>query len=83
MGLPAGREMVRTCHRRLLSGQAAIPRHRRAGDVPVFVKDNTILPLAKPVQNVQEDTVFELIPHIYGDTPRPARSWQTTERAMP
>ena len=41
------------------------------GDVPVFVKDNTILPLAKPVQSLQEDTVFELTARVYGDSPRP------------
>jgi alpha-D-xyloside xylohydrolase len=35
--------------------------------IPVFVKDNAIVPLAKPVQSVDEATVFELSIKCYGD----------------
>ena len=41
------------------------------GNVPLFVKNNTLLPLADPVQYVAKDTVFQITPRIYGDAPPP------------
>lgn len=35
--------------------------------IPVFVRGGSILPLAKPVECVAENTVFELVPRIYGE----------------
>lgn len=35
--------------------------------IPVFVKDNCILPLAEPVEYVANDTVFVIHPKVYGD----------------
>ncbi|MBP3387220.1 MAG: glycoside hydrolase [Clostridia bacterium] len=37
-------------------------------DIPVFVMSGSIIPLAKPVQYIAEDTVFELTLECYGDT---------------
>ena len=37
-------------------------------DIPVFVKSGSIIPLAKPVQYIAENTVFELNLECYGDT---------------
>jgi alpha-D-xyloside xylohydrolase len=37
----------------------------------VFVRDNTLLPLARPVQYVAPDTVFEITVHVFGDRPAP------------
>lgn len=34
--------------------------------LPVYVKENTILPLAEPVQHVSDDTVFRITCRIYG-----------------
>ncbi len=34
--------------------------------IPIFVKDGTILPLAKPVQFITPETVFEITCHVYG-----------------
>jgi alpha-D-xyloside xylohydrolase len=39
------------------------------GDVPVFVKENTLLPVAKPVQHVANDTVFDITVRVYGEAP--------------
>lgn len=39
--------------------------------VPLFVKENTLLPLADPVQNVHTDTVFALTVRVYGEAPAP------------
>ncbi len=35
--------------------------------IPVFVKDNCILPLAEPVEYVDADTVFVIHPRVYGN----------------
>jgi alpha-D-xyloside xylohydrolase len=42
-----------------------------AGDVPVFVRENTLLPWAKPVQFIGRETVFELTVKVFGDQPKP------------
>lgn len=36
-------------------------------DIPMFVKSNTILPLAKPVEFISPSTVFEIDCKIYGN----------------
>jgi len=35
--------------------------------IPVFVKENCILPLAEPVEMVTKDTIFTIHPHVYGN----------------
>jgi alpha-D-xyloside xylohydrolase len=40
--------------------------------IPIFVKDGTLLPLAKPVQHIEPDTVFELTLHRFGKQLRDA-----------
>lgn len=37
--------------------------------IPVFVKDETILPLAKPLESIKPDTCFEMTVDIFGDNP--------------
>lgn len=36
-------------------------------EIPVFVKDGAIIPLAKPVMHVDKDTVFEMKVKIFGE----------------
>lgn len=38
--------------------------------IPVFVKDGTLLPLAKPLPCVTDDAVFELTVRVYGENPQ-------------
>lgn len=40
--------------------------------IPLFVKAGTILPLARPVQHVADDTVFDLDVYLWGEGLRPA-----------
>ncbi|RYY56566.1 MAG: DUF5110 domain-containing protein [Chitinophagaceae bacterium] len=40
--------------------------------LPIFIKEGTLLPLAKPVEHVNAGTVFELHCKAYGNTIRPA-----------
>jgi len=51
-----------------VSGLKTLPA---PGDVPLFVRENTLLPVAKPVQHVAPDTVFEITVKVYGDAPAP------------
>jgi len=43
----------------------------KPGDVPVFAKEKTLLPVAEPVQHVDRDTVFDITVRVYGDAPAP------------
>ena len=58
--------------RERFEGGRKIPVSAENGETPVFVRDNTLLPLAKPVQFVASDTVFDLTVQAYGDHPEPA-----------
>lgn len=59
----------RTRHRH--PGGTSAEAHAQPGDVPLYVKENTLLPLAQPVQFVAADTVFDITVHVYGDAPEP------------
>lgn len=37
--------------------------------IPVFVKEGTLLPLARPLQHVADDAVFDITVKAYGDKP--------------
>ena len=39
--------------------------------VPVYVRDNTLLPLAEPMESVAADTRFALTVRVYGNNPTP------------
>lgn len=39
--------------------------------IPLFVKEGTILPLAKPLQYITRETVFEITCHVYGNNCKP------------
>ncbi|WP_158827437.1 glycoside hydrolase family 31 protein [Mucilaginibacter lacusdianchii] len=40
--------------------------------LPIFIKSGTVLPLAKPLENVSPDYKFELVCYVYGDGPASA-----------
>ena len=39
--------------------------------MPLFVKANSLVPLAKPVQQVDRETVFKIAVHAFGKNPVP------------
>jgi alpha-D-xyloside xylohydrolase len=39
------------------------------GDTPLFARANTLLPVAKSVEYVAADTVFDITVHVFGDAP--------------
>lgn len=41
------------------------------GEMPLFVKENSLLPIAEPVQQVASNTVFKITVKVFGKTPAP------------
>ena len=69
--LPKGTRWVSYQTRELFEGGARVPMVVSEGEIPLFVRENAILPLAEPVQSIEENTVFEITAHIYGEYPAP------------
>ncbi len=44
--------------------------------IPLFVKEGTILPIAKPLQYITSKTVFEITCHVYGNNCESARLFE-------
>jgi len=57
-------------HERYPGGGTATVRGA-PGDIPVYVKENTLLPVAQPVECVKADTVFDITVQVFGDAPTP------------
>ncbi len=53
------------------SGGTEVPIAAQAGDIPVFVRKNCLLPLAAPLEHIPDDAVFEIVVRVYGDAPQP------------
>lgn len=49
-------------------GNTTLEATNGVGQIPLFVKGGTLLPLAKPVECVQPDTCFEITVHVVGDS---------------
>ncbi len=43
---------------------------------PVFVKGDTLLPLAKPIEHFRADTCYEITVRVYGDSPAATRLFE-------
>lgn len=67
--LPAGCRWYDLNAETWLEGGKEIKVTLEPGDVPVFVKDNSIVPFARPVQYVSDNTVFELTVKVFGNAP--------------
>ena len=52
-------------------GGTTITVTAQAGDIPVFVRDNCLLPLAEPMPYVADDAVFNITVQVYGEMPVP------------
>ncbi len=44
--------------------------------IPIFVRDNSLLPLARPLMYCADDAVFDLDVRVYGESPVPAVLWE-------
>jgi alpha-D-xyloside xylohydrolase len=45
-------------------------------EIPIFIKDNTILPLATPVQFIKPQTVLPVKCYIYGTPTQPLKLFE-------
>jgi len=66
--LPAGDWYDFWTHDKLRGG-TTIQAANGVGQIPLFVKGGTLLPLAKPVEHVEPATCFDLTVYIVGDQP--------------
>lgn len=55
-----------------LAGGREIQVAKSLDELPMYVKANTLLPLAVPMNHVSADTVFEINVRVYGDHPADA-----------
>lgn len=51
------------------TGAQSYPIESAVGRLPVFVKENTIIPMAKPQSYVNSKSIFEITPVVFGDHP--------------
>ncbi len=61
---------------KVYDGKQTITVTATLDQIPMFVKDGTLLPLAKPVQHIETDTVFELTPRCFGENCRDAKLYE-------
>ena len=66
--LPAGQWHNFWTHEKIAGGRH-ISATNAADQIPLFVRDGTLLPLAKPVEFIQPDTCFEVTVNVVGDQP--------------
>jgi alpha-D-xyloside xylohydrolase len=68
--LPAGNWYDFNTRKKYPGGQEYIIKTNYT-DLPIFVKEGTILPLARPVEYISPETRFELTCYVYGDQAKP------------
>jgi len=68
--LPQGRWHDYWTHE-MYEGGRVIETAKPVDQLPIYVKENSLLPLAKPVRCVKSDTCFELTVQVYGKKPAP------------
>lgn len=73
--LPAGRWHCFWTGNRYEGGQETIVP-APLEQIPLFVRDNSLLPLALPLANCADDTIFDLQVRVYGDNPVPFVLWE-------
>ena len=54
-----------------LTGSQTVEITCSLDETPLFVRGNSLIPLARPVEHITGDTVFDLDVRAYGDHPRP------------
>lgn len=52
---------------RMTEGGRTMEVHAEYNEIPIFVKEGAIIPLAKPVSCVERDTVFEMTVKVFGE----------------
>lgn len=69
--LPKGCNWIEFKTGKLYAGGTKLTVKGKAGEAPLFVRENTLLPWAEPVQRVGTDTVFNVTMKVFGSKPEP------------
>jgi alpha-D-xyloside xylohydrolase len=55
----------------MFNGGSRINVSKPFDQIPLFVKDNSLIPIAAPVQHISRTTVFDITVKVYGSNPKP------------
>lgn len=55
--------------KKIYAGEQSYTIETGLDQIPIFVKEGTILPMAKPVEHIEPDTKFEITCYVYGSQP--------------
>jgi alpha-D-xyloside xylohydrolase len=69
--LPRGTNWYELKTQRWHQGGTTVSVSGSPGEMPLFARDNSLLPLAEPVQQVDRDTVFQMTVKAFGKSPAP------------
>jgi alpha-D-xyloside xylohydrolase len=69
--LPRGVKWYELKAKQWHQGGATVTVTGSPGDMPLFVRENSLLPMAEPVQQIDRDTVFEITVTAFGSSPAP------------
>jgi len=69
--LPRGTSWYELRTKRWHNGGSTVTVTGSPGEMPLFARENSLLPFAEPVQQVGRDTVFEIVVRAIGDRPAP------------
>jgi alpha-D-xyloside xylohydrolase len=69
--LPRGTNWYELKTHRWHRGGSTVTVTGSPGEMPLFARENSLLPLAEPVQQVDRDTVFQMTVKAFGQSPAP------------
>jgi alpha-D-xyloside xylohydrolase len=69
--LPAGVRWYELSARKWHEGGTTVTVSNAPGQMPLFARENSLVPMAQPVQQVESNTVFQVTVKAFGDHPAP------------
>ncbi len=69
--LPKGTRWYELKTRRWHEGGAKVTAVGLPGQTPLFVRENSLIPLAEPVEQIRPDTAFNVTVEVFGSKPTP------------
>jgi alpha-D-xyloside xylohydrolase len=69
--LPSGVDWFELHTKQWHRGGSVVTVAGAPGQMPLFIRENSLLPLADPVQQVNGDTVFKITVRVFGQNPEP------------
>jgi alpha-D-xyloside xylohydrolase len=66
--LPAG-EWYDFWTQEKIAGGRKVDITKSFDQIPIFIKANSLLPVAKPVEHIDDDTCFDITVHVFGNQP--------------